>query len=93
MPIPIKQFTSAVPDIYAALGAISQATKDSGLEASLVELVKVLGPTYEPGSAEGSADWKEKLQTSADRMAYVRTAMRYWYSDDWFGSERRKQEA
>jgi AhpD family alkylhydroperoxidase len=41
MPIPIKQFTSAVPDIYAALGAISQATKASGLEASLVELVKI----------------------------------------------------
>ena len=41
MPIPIKQFTSAVPDIYAALGAISQATKDSGLAPGLVELVKI----------------------------------------------------
>lgn len=41
MPIPIKQFTSAVPEIYAALGAISQATKESGLEPALVELVKI----------------------------------------------------
>lgn len=55
--------------------------------------VKVLGPTYDPGKPERSADWKEKLQTSDDRMNYLRTALRYWYSTDWFGSERRKQEA
>jgi hypothetical protein len=55
--------------------------------------VKVLGPTYEPGKPEGPADWKEKLPTAEDRMAYLRTALRYWYSTDWFGSEKRKQEA
>jgi len=55
--------------------------------------VKVLGPTYDSGKPEGAADWKEKLQTDDDRMAYLRTALRYWYSSDWFGSERRKQEA
>jgi hypothetical protein len=55
--------------------------------------VKVLGPTYDTGKPEGSADWKEKLQTGDDRMNYLRTALRYWYSTDWFGSERRKQEA
>jgi hypothetical protein len=55
--------------------------------------VKVLGPTYDPGKPEGSGDWKEKLQTNDDRMAYLKTALRYWYSSDWFGSEKRKQEA
>ncbi len=55
--------------------------------------VKVLGPTYEPGRPEGPADWKERLQTTADRMGYLQAALRYWYSSDWFGSEKRKQEA
>jgi hypothetical protein len=55
--------------------------------------VKVLGPTYEPGKPEGAANWEEKLQTEDDRLGYLRTALRYWYSKDWFGSERRKQEA
>jgi len=55
--------------------------------------VRVLGPTYDPGKPEGAADWKEKLQTDADRMGYLRSALRYWYSTDWFGSEKRKQDA
>jgi hypothetical protein len=55
--------------------------------------VKVLGATYEQGKPEGSADWKEKLQTGEQRMGYLKTALRYWYSKDWFGSEKRKQDA
>lgn len=55
--------------------------------------VKVLGPTYDAGKPEGSADWTEKLQTDNDRMNYLKSALRYWYSTDWFGSEKRKQEA
>ena len=55
--------------------------------------VKVLGPTYEAGKPEGAGDWKEALQSSNERLGYIRTALRYWYSKDWFGSEKRKQEA
>ena len=55
--------------------------------------VRVLGATYETGKPEGPADWKNKLQSEQDRMGYLRTALRYWYSDDWFGSEKRKQNA
>ena len=55
--------------------------------------VKVLGPTYEPGKPEGRADWTDELGTSEERLGYLRTALRYWYSTDWFGSEKRKQEA
>jgi hypothetical protein len=55
--------------------------------------VKVLGPTYDAGKPEGPADWKEKLQGRDNRLGYLRTALRYWYSKDWFGSEKRKQEA
>ncbi len=55
--------------------------------------VKVLGETYEAGKPECNADWKEKLQSKDERLGYLRTALRYWYSKDWFGSEKRKQEA
>ncbi len=55
--------------------------------------VKVLGPTYDAGTPAERGDWTEKLPTGADRLQYLRTALRYWYSTDWFGSEKRKQEA
>ena len=55
--------------------------------------VKVLGPTYEEGKSEGNQDWRAKLDTTEVRLGYLKTALRYWYSKDWFGSEKRKQEA
>ena len=55
--------------------------------------VKVLGPTYEEGKPEGKIDWEEKLESAEGRLNYLKTALRYWYSKDWFGSEKRKQEA
>jgi len=55
--------------------------------------VKVLGATYEEGRAEGSQNWREKLGTPEERLGYLKTALRYWYSKDWFGSEKRKQDA
>ncbi len=55
--------------------------------------VKVLGPTFEEGKPEGRGDWREKLTTREERLGYIRSAMRYWYNADWYGSEKRKQEA
>jgi hypothetical protein len=55
--------------------------------------VKVLGPTFDQGKPEGADDWKNKFQSSDEKLGYLRTALRYWYSKDWFGSEKRKQEA
>ena len=55
--------------------------------------VRVLGPTYEPGKPEGKGDWKQKLRSASDRIGYLKSALRYWYSTDWFGSEKRKQDA
>ena len=55
--------------------------------------VKVLGPTFEEGKPEGRGDWREKLSTREERLGYIRSAMRYWYNADWYGSEKRKQEA
>jgi hypothetical protein len=53
----------------------------------------VLGPTYEPGKPEGPDGWRKKLRSRDEMIAYLRTAGRYWYSDDWYGSERRKTKA
>jgi hypothetical protein len=55
--------------------------------------VKVLGPTYEEGKPEERGDWRSKLGSREDALRYIRTAMRYWYSKEWYGSEKRKQEA
>jgi hypothetical protein len=55
--------------------------------------VKVLGATYEEGKPEGQQDWRAKLGTPEERLGYLKTALRYWYSKDWFGSEKRKQDA
>jgi hypothetical protein len=57
------------------------------------EKVKVLGPTYEEGKPDGSYDWKARLDTRELTVNYLRSALRYWYSKDWFGSERRKKDA
>lgn len=35
-------------------------------------------------------DWKEKLITREERIKYLKTALRYWYSSEWYGSERQK---
>jgi hypothetical protein len=55
--------------------------------------VRVLGATYEEGKPEQSSDWREKLASRDERLGFIRTAMRYWYNSDWYGSEKRKQEA
>jgi len=57
--------------------------------------VEVLGETYEEGRPEGEdvGRWRQKLGTREDRLKYLETGERYWYSEDWFGSEKRKNPA
>ncbi len=55
--------------------------------------VTVLGPTYEAGKPQERDDWQSKLRTREDVVGYLRTALRYWYSKEWYGSEKRKQQA
>lgn len=55
--------------------------------------VRVLGPTFEEGRPEEKTDWRAKLSTREEVVAFLKSAMRYWYSDEWYGSEKRKQEA
>ena len=56
---------------------------------------KVLGATFEKGKPEGedSGKWRQKLETREEKLKYLRSGERYWYNDDWYGSERRKTPA
>jgi len=55
--------------------------------------VKVLGSTFEPGTPDEKEAWREKLTTREDEMSYLKAALRYWYSQDVYGSEKRKKPA
>ena len=55
--------------------------------------VKVLGPTYEKGRPESPYQWRKKLRSREEMLGYLETGERYWFNDEWFGSERRKTPA
>ena len=38
-------------------------------------------------------NWRRKFGDREEMLKYLKTAERYWYSDDWFGSEKRKTPA
>ncbi len=59
----------------------------------MAEEKEVLGPTYDAGKPEGPSNWRHKLQTREDMLKYLQTGERYWYGDDWFGSEKRRTPA
>jgi len=57
--------------------------------------VEVLGETYEEGKPEDIelGRWRQKVETRQDKLKYLETGERYWYSEDWYGSEKRKNPA
>ena len=57
--------------------------------------VELLGETFEEGKPENVelGAWRKKLESREDKLKYLETGERYWYSDDWFGSEKRKNPA
>lgn len=54
---------------------------------------KILGPTYEPGKPQKSLGWMEKLTSREEILKFLKTGERYWYSKEWYGSERRRTPA
>lgn len=57
--------------------------------------VKILDATYDSGVPEtiGCGEnygWRTKIETRDDKIKYLESGERYWYSNDWFGSEKRK---
>jgi hypothetical protein len=57
--------------------------------------VEVLGETFEEGKPEGeeAGKWRQKLASREDRLKYLQNGERYWFSEEWFGSEKRKNPA
>jgi hypothetical protein len=57
--------------------------------------VEVLGETFEEGRPEGEEGgrWRQKLASREEKLKYLQNGERYWYSDEWFGSEKRKNPA
>jgi hypothetical protein len=55
--------------------------------------VKVLGPTFDDGKPEAAINWRQKLRNRDEMLAYLKTGERYWFSEEWFGSEKRKTKA
>ena len=58
--------------------------------------VEILGETYEQGEqCQGDKyNWTEKVGDDKDKiMKFLESGLRYWYSDEWYGSEKRKTPA
>jgi hypothetical protein len=61
--------------------------------------VKILMPQYVAGTDEDCYPWRKNISTvnigedTAPVKKYLTTAERYFYSADWFGSEKRKNPA
>ena len=57
--------------------------------------VEVLGVTFEEGKPEGKelGRWRYKLGTREEKLKYLETGERYWFGEEWYGSEKRKTPA
>ncbi|MFH1113124.1 MAG: hypothetical protein V1792_04315 [Pseudomonadota bacterium] len=61
--------------------------------------VKILIPQYAQGTDEDRYQWRSNItavnigEGSKPVQKYLTTAERYFYSKDWFGSEKRKTPA
>jgi len=55
--------------------------------------VEILGSTYEAGIPLEKSDWRQKIKNREDIIQYLKTGLRYWYSNEWYGSEKRKTPA
>ena len=55
--------------------------------------VEVLGATYEAGAPALPGAWRKKLENRKEMLAYLKTAERYWYASEGFGSEKRRNPA
>jgi hypothetical protein len=55
--------------------------------------VKVLGATFDEGKPKTAINWRQKMRNRDEMLAYLKTGERYWFSEEWFGSEKRKTKA
>ena len=57
------------------------------------ETVEVVGPDYEAGTPQKPHTWRGKIRGRAEMLKYLSSGERYWFSKDWYGSEKRKNPA
>jgi len=71
------------------------ATEEGKKSLPSEEKAEVLGATFEKGKPESEelGRWRQKLESREDKLRYLQTAERYWYGEEWFGSEKRKTPA
>ncbi len=55
--------------------------------------VEILGETFEEGKPDIKDDWRGKLSNREQMLKYLKSGERYWYSQEWYGSEKRKTPA
>ncbi len=55
--------------------------------------IRVIGPEYDPGVPEAPHRWRGKIQGRQEMLKYLQNGERYWYSKEWYGSEKRKNPA
>ena len=55
--------------------------------------VEVIGPEYEPGLPEQPHLWRRKIRSREEMLRYLQNGERYWFSKEWYGSEKRKTPA
>ncbi|MBN1644091.1 MAG: hypothetical protein JW856_04670 [Dehalococcoidales bacterium] len=57
--------------------------------------VELLKETYEEGTPQGEelGRWRQKLASRDEKLKYLQNGERYFYSKDWYGSEKRKNPA
>jgi len=57
--------------------------------------VDVLGATFDEGKPKGKelGKWRQKLVSRKEKLKYLQTGERYWYGEDWYGSEKRRNPA
>ncbi len=57
--------------------------------------VELLKETYEKGTPQGEelGRWRQKLASRSEKLSYLQNGERYFYSQDWYGSEKRKSPA
>lgn len=49
--------------------------------------------TYEPGKPSAPYNWRTKLHGRAEMLKYLQSGERYWFSKEWYGSEKRRTPA
>jgi len=64
-------------------------------ESHTGEKVEILGETYEPGKPDDPrlGHWRQKLVDREHMLQYLKAGERYWFSEEWYGSEKRKNPA